>query len=264
MFDKVPPKNATSAPSSPAPVAPRPAAARPMTPPPAPTKMAAARTAVNPTPAPRPEPLPTAAKKTPGVEDIFSATDKAPASGKIFGTRQAARPQLPEGNAYLFGGKKINWQQLAIVAGIIVAVLVAVSFAGWVITGLLKPISIENISVGTGANVNAPATLPASPNSNANTSAGANTQTPSQPPALPADTDGDGLTDDEERTLGTNINRVDTDADGLTDRAEVKIYKTDPLNPDTDGDGFSDGQEVINGFDPLKPGSARLFDIPKE
>jgi hypothetical protein len=43
----------------------------------------------------------------------------------------------------------------------------------------------------------------------------------------------------------------------------VKIYKTDPLNPDTDGDGYKDGAEVINGYDPLKPGSARLYEVPK-
>ncbi len=44
----------------------------------------------------------------------------------------------------------------------------------------------------------------------------------------PVDSDGDGLTDDEEATAGT-----------------------DPLNPDSDGDGFSDGDEVAAGSDPL-------------
>jgi len=37
----------------------------------------------------------------------------------------------------------------------------------------------------------------------------------------------------------------DSDGDGLTDNDEVKIYKTDPLNPDTDFDGLKDGQEVL-------------------
>lgn len=76
------------------------------------------------------------------------------------------------------------------------------------------------------------------------------------------DLDGDGLTDEEEIALNTKKDQVDTDVDGLTDWAEVKIYKTDPLNPDTDGDGYKDGQEVINGYDPLRPGNARLYDIP--
>lgn len=44
------------------------------------------------------------------------------------------------------------------------------------------------------------------------------------------DSDGDGLTDDEEATLGTN-----------------------PNDPDTDGGGQNDGDEVANGTDPLDP-----------
>ncbi len=41
----------------------------------------------------------------------------------------------------------------------------------------------------------------------------------------------------------------DTDGDGLTD-AEERVLETDPLNPDTDDDGLSDGEEVNNGTDP--------------
>jgi len=44
------------------------------------------------------------------------------------------------------------------------------------------------------------------------------------------DLDGDGLSNNEEKTLGT-----------------------DPQNPDTDGDGYRDGVEIESGFDPLKP-----------
>ncbi|MEP2158532.1 gliding motility-associated C-terminal domain-containing protein [Maribacter dokdonensis] len=44
------------------------------------------------------------------------------------------------------------------------------------------------------------------------------------------DTDNDGLSNDEELTLGT-----------------------DPNNPDTDGDGIMDGQETMDGTDPLDP-----------
>ncbi|MBX3044340.1 MAG: OmpA family protein [Candidatus Kapabacteria bacterium] len=67
------------------------------------------------------------------------------------------------------------------------------------------------------------------------------------------DSDGDGLTDDEERLLGTDPNNPDTDGDGLLDGEEVKKYKTDPLNPDTDGGGVNDGIEVRNGANPLDP-----------
>ena len=44
----------------------------------------------------------------------------------------------------------------------------------------------------------------------------------------------------------------DSDGDGLSDQEE-KIYHTDPFNPDTDGDGYLDGEEVLHGHDPLNP-----------
>lgn len=44
----------------------------------------------------------------------------------------------------------------------------------------------------------------------------------------------------------------DADNDGLLDYEEQYIYGTDPQNSDTDGDGFLDGDEVTNGYDPLK------------
>lgn len=43
---------------------------------------------------------------------------------------------------------------------------------------------------------------------------------------------------------------VDTDGDGLTDEEEA-TYGTDPLVADTDGDGVSDSDEVAAGTDPL-------------
>jgi len=44
---------------------------------------------------------------------------------------------------------------------------------------------------------------------------------------------------------------VDSDADGLTD-AQEKSLGTNPQNRDTDGDGYIDGEEVKNGYSPLK------------
>lgn len=44
----------------------------------------------------------------------------------------------------------------------------------------------------------------------------------------------------------------DSDGDGLSDEDEIRIG-TDPMNPDTDGDGLSDGEEVANGLDPTTP-----------
>ena len=75
----------------------------------------------------------------------------------------------------------------------------------------------------------------------------------------PTDSDGDGLTDEEEQSLKTDPNKSDTDGDGLYDLDEVKGYHTDPLKSDTDGDGFSDGDEVSNRYNPNGPGS--LLDL---
>ncbi|MFZ2188257.1 MAG: Ig-like domain-containing protein [Candidatus Moraniibacteriota bacterium] len=60
----------------------------------------------------------------------------------------------------------------------------------------------------------------------------------------------------------------DPDKDGLNNEEEFR-YNTDPLNPDSDGDGFLEGDEVQNGFNPLKysPGDKSdkiVFESPKE
>lgn len=72
-----------------------------------------------------------------------------------------------------------------------------------------------------------------------------------QQPDQKVDTDHDGLTDQQEQTLGTDPNNPDTDGDGLADGDEVNIYHSDPLLPDTDHEGHSDGTDIINGYSPL-------------
>ena len=78
------------------------------------------------------------------------------------------------------------------------------------------------------------------------------------------DTDGDGLTDGEEvLRYATNPRKADTDGDGLTDFEEIRIYGTNPRLWDTDGDGISDGDEVRMGTNPLDPNSPpRLTPTP--
>jgi len=67
-----------------------------------------------------------------------------------------------------------------------------------------------------------------------------------------ADTDGDNLSDGDERLIhGTGILTADSDDDGLDDDEELLIHSTDPLNPDSDGDGDLDGVEVGAGTNPL-------------
>ena len=49
-----------------------------------------------------------------------------------------------------------------------------------------------------------------------------------------------------------SLNLIDSDGDGISDEDERGIG-TDPFNPDTDGDGYDDGEEVVAGSDPLDP-----------
>ncbi|MFS0876435.1 hypothetical protein [Solibacillus isronensis] len=71
------------------------------------------------------------------------------------------------------------------------------------------------------------------------------------------DSDGDGLSDDEEIRWGTNPFNPDTDGDGLTDYFEVIHFKKDVLDPrikDTDKNGINDGEEDFDndGFTNLE------------
>ena len=77
----------------------------------------------------------------------------------------------------------------------------------------------------------------------------------------PLDTDGDGLSDNFELSIGTDANLPDSDYDGLSDYEEI-FYDGDansynpasdlnPLNTDTDSDGMSDSWELYWNFDPL-------------
>jgi hypothetical protein len=65
----------------------------------------------------------------------------------------------------------------------------------------------------------------------------------------PGDADCDGLTNREERSLGTRKRAADTDGDGLTDGFEVHRFGSDPTLPDSDGDGTDDGDEMNEGSD---------------
>jgi hypothetical protein len=65
------------------------------------------------------------------------------------------------------------------------------------------------------------------------------------------DSDGDGLTNQQEQDGGTNPDVADSDGDGLDDLIEVEFVGTDPTLADTDGDGAQDGAEVELGLDPL-------------
>jgi prepilin-type N-terminal cleavage/methylation domain-containing protein len=70
------------------------------------------------------------------------------------------------------------------------------------------------------------------------------------------DSDSDGISDDNEETLGTDPRDSDSDDDGRSDGAEVNGPPiTNPLDADTDDDGLDDGAEMTEGTDPNNPDS---------
>jgi hypothetical protein len=82
---------------------------------------------------------------------------------------------------------------------------------------------------------------------------------PDDPGDAGLDFDGDGLTNLEEFSRGTDIFVADGDEDGLTDGEEVALG-SDPRSPDTDGDGLGDGEEPNPGADPDGDGTPNVRD----
>jgi hypothetical protein len=62
----------------------------------------------------------------------------------------------------------------------------------------------------------------------------------------PGDADGDGVSDADERRLGTDPASTDSDGDGIPDGREIELG-TDPANADSDGDGVPDRREADSG-----------------
>ena len=65
------------------------------------------------------------------------------------------------------------------------------------------------------------------------------------------DSDGDGLTYDEEILLNTDPSNPDSDGEGLNDGLEVNFYGSNPLAADSDGDGMHDLFEALCGLFPM-------------
>ncbi|MFA6475061.1 MAG: hypothetical protein WCV88_02550 [Patescibacteria group bacterium] len=91
--------------------------------------------------------------------------------------------------------------------------------------------NVNNANTNSNTNSNTNAVVNTNTNVNTNVNAPVNTNTNISVPAK--DTDGDGLTNDEEKIWGT--------------KADL---------PDTDGDGYKDGVEVVAGYDPTNATSA--------
>lgn len=230
---------------------------------------------------PQPQPVQSVSNAQPTSqavpEDMFASVDggavgaNRPASypagypAAAFNQPSAVQPAYQPANpAYdqeLFGGRNFPWGK---VITLVIIILVLAGIGGAVYYGYVYFKSL-NKTAGVAPTQETSATTAVPTDTVPATVAPIATATVPVATVEPEnikDSDGDGLTDDEETTYGTDKNIVDSDADGLTDWAEIKIYKTNPLNPDTDNDGYKDGQEVINGYDPLLPGNARLYEVP--
>lgn len=167
-----------------------------------------------------------------GAVDIFSEAEP-PASGPAPGAKEERAPAgapaptvqqtilTPKEQDELFKREKLSTLQkliLIIIAGLVIAGLVGGGV--WLYLTLTKKSGVsEPAEIIEEAAVEEEAAVPAA-NANA--------------PAAAKDTDKDGLTDEQEKKYGTDIN-----------------------NPDSDNDGYTDGEEVKNGFDPMGPGKLK-------
>lgn len=253
MFDNTPNNLPTGGKSfvnnDPPPPAPPP---KPVVPPALPKPPVAAPRVAPPPPAAAPVPR-SSTSEVGGIDDIFSDVKEAPSVPRPGLGSAAATPASRA--AEKMADKTVVETPRQGFKKILIAAVSIVFFAGvlsagayWAYNNFLKPKPLNsnlNLNINTGENAApVPAVQPA----------------PATPQPSLIDSDNDGLTDAEEKVLGTNPNNPDTDGDGLFDGEEVKVYHTDPLNPDTDGDGFKDGAEVKAGYDPKGPG--KLIRIP--
>jgi parallel beta-helix repeat protein len=85
---------------------------------------------------------------------------------------------------------------------------------------------------------------------------------PYHPTANPSGT-GDAVSDNVDFTPWIT-GPCDSDGDGLSDDQETKVVGTDPLNADTDGDGCRDGREylLMPGFNPRASYWYDFYDVP--
>lgn len=204
---------------------------------------------------------------TPPVEDMFEGSDQSgPQMQKPGSPGQASNVPVGQPDSDIYGRQSILSK--IFMAIFVIVVVGVVAYAGWWSYNYFSnrggsdlPSLNQNLNAGVNQNVNLNVNANTNVNQNANTNI--NTNTNQNANVGPTDSDSDGLSDVEERNLGTDPNKPDSDRDGLRDWSEVNVYGTDPLNPDTDGDTYKDGEEVINGYDPTRPGSARLYEVPQ-
>lgn len=230
-----------------------------------------------------PQSVSTPAAKPAAPPDMFAETETAsraadfgqtprsiPPKPAVFQPKPAAPLGAPAPYNFEEAAPKTDIKKLLVLGGLVLALAAIVGGGYW---GYKKYTATDSVNTAPISDAKKEDNQAAADNQPVNTQAQPEVKTETQPvvpadnaavtpgtsaAAVPKDSDSDGLTDEEEASLGTNLNSVDSDNDGLFDREEVKVYGTDPLKADTDGDSYSDGVEVKGGFNPL--GWGRLFD----
>ncbi|XOU93976.1 MAG: hypothetical protein ACNFW9_03960 [Candidatus Kerfeldbacteria bacterium] len=193
------------------------------------------------------------------VEDIFAEVEKTPVSKKVIKkskpvsrSRIVKQPVLPTNSNPINSRKGSPMRALVIFVIVVILGMAYVIISGFFDSGSENTTNTGNTNL---TNYNPPAT-----NSNSTTNIDNTDVTlPINVNTGPLDTDGDGLSDEEEIKIGTSLTSKDTDGDGLFDREEVEVYKTNPKLKDTDRDGMDDGVEIENGYNPN--GEGLLLDL---
>ncbi len=215
------------------------------------------------------------------VDDIFSAVEskKTKAVGAEHGREKASeifspnRPmsvgastpesKIREAEDEINKIKREKSRKTPLIIALILILLLGIGGGAWYYFQFLasspinsnyreQPVEVGEVNINQNQNSNQEINQNINSNQNADQGAKQNINIPARPVVV--DSDSDGLSDEKEKEIGTNINLADTDNDGLLDKEEIDIYKTNPLNPDTDGDGYSDGTEIKSGYNPLGQG----------
>lgn len=195
--------------------------------------------------------------KSGSIEDIFADAEipisAIPPASKVMPSPTSSSSPIPSPmatprmNELTFGNQSKSRWPLVAAAAIIVVGVIAGGYWWW--TNQQKETGQESVIVNNSLPTeNQPSTT--------------NSNIVIEQPAQATDTDGDGLTDAEERQLGADPLKSDTDTDGLMDGEEVKVYHTNPLVVDSDGDGYIDSVEIKNGFNPNGSGLLPDYNIP--
>lgn len=182
--------------------------------------------------------MPEELKKINADEEIFSMP------AKFIGATPGAKPvEQTAISVAPSAGKKLPKKPM-VIGAIVFVVIIATGAA--IYLALPKTKKIVNKETATPVVVNTPV----------------NTEQPALNQPINQETGEVATSTEETPAAGTEEEvrvALDSDGDGLTD-IEERVYGSGPQNPDTDGDGFLDGHEVFHLYNPVGVTPLRLID----